>query len=189
MKTSLKALLLSATLIIPFSQAQADDDYTPMMGNGYGMMGGGGYGPGYHMQNGYGPGMMGGYGSPGMMGGYGGMGMMGGYGGMGMMGGYGGMGVINLSDKQINQMQKIRSEQMAQMTPMMNEMWKARNDMFKAMRSHDQKAISKAYDEMAAVRKQAFMLHSKMREKMQSILTKEQKEKLRNAYRGMMMGY
>jgi len=62
----------------------------------------GGYGPGWMMGRGYGPGMMGGYGpgygmmgrgyGPGMMGGYGPGYMMRGYGGgygPGMMGGYG----------------------------------------------------------------------------------------------------
>jgi Spy/CpxP family protein refolding chaperone len=148
-----------------------------MGGYGPGMMGG--YGPG--MMGGYGPGMMGGYG-PGMMGGYG-PGMMGGY-GPGMIGGYG-MGVINLSDEQIHKMQKIRSDQMAKMTSVMDEMWRARNDLYKAAQANDKKAMGKAYDELASVRKQAFMLRAEMREKMDSILTKEQKENLRNAHRGM----
>ena len=73
------ALLVTAAVIGFGSSAMAQ-------GYGPGMMGG--YGPGY----GYGPGMMQGYGygggyGPGMMGGYG-PGMMGGY-GPGMMGGYG----------------------------------------------------------------------------------------------------
>lgn len=175
MKTTLKALLVSAVFVIPFTTVQSDDDYPPMMGaGGMGMMGGG-YGNGYHMQNGYGPGMMRGYG---------GMGMMNGYGDMGM----GMMGVIDLSDEQIDEMQKIRSEQMSKMAPIMNEMWKARNNLYKASRSNSQKALIKAYDEMAAARKKAFLLRSEMREKMQSILTKEQKDKLRNTYKGM-MGY
>ncbi|WP_373019612.1 Spy/CpxP family protein refolding chaperone, partial [Thiomicrorhabdus sp.] len=148
-----------------------------MGGYGPGMMGG--YGMG--MMGGYGPGMMGGYG-PGMMGGYG-MGMMGGY-GPGMMGGYG-MG-INLSDDQINKMQKIQSEFMKDMFSTMNTMWKARNEMWKAMRSQDKKAAGKAIDDMSSAMKEMFMQRMDIQEKMQNLLTKEQKERFNNAYRGMM---
>lgn len=181
MKTIIKAFLLTFTLFLPFTMAHADDDNAPMSsGYGMSMMGGGygpgmmngqgmGYGNGYHMRNGYRPGMMGGY-------------------GMGMMGGYG-MGIINLSNDQIKKMQKIRTKAMNEMTPMMNKMWKTRNEMFKAMRSRDNKAISKAYDDMAAAKKAMFLERMKVQEKIQNVLTKEQKEKLRNAYRGMMMGY
>ena len=74
-------------------------------GPGYGMMGGG-YGPGYMMGRGYGPGMMGGYGPGYMMGGYGGgygPGMMGGYGYHGYHGNQGYQGNLNLSTDQVKQ--------------------------------------------------------------------------------------
>ena len=187
MKTGIKALLLSTALLNPLS-IQADDDFGPMMGDGYGYgMMGGGYGYGIRGQ--YGPGMMQGYGY-GPRGGYG-PGMMHGYGygyGPGMMGAYG-MGPINLSKEQIEKMQTIRSAAMDEMSTMMNKLWKARNKLSKAMQSGDDKAINSAYDEMASSKKQAFMYRLKMREKMQSVLTKEQKEAFRNGYPGMMMDY
>lgn len=186
MKTGIKTLLLATVLITPMA-LHADDDYGAMMhdGYGYGMMDGYGYG----MRGGYGPGTMHGYGSrggygPGMMHGYG---MRGGY-GSGMMGGYG-MNPMNLSAEQIEKMQTIRAENMDEMSGMMNKQWKARNKLSKAIRSNNEKAISKAYDELAAAKKQAFMYRLKMRDKMQSVLTKEQKEAFRSGYPRMMMDY
>ncbi|WP_319557978.1 Spy/CpxP family protein refolding chaperone [Thiomicrorhabdus sp.] len=186
------------------------------MMNGYGPGMGGGYGPGYGMMNGYGPGMGSGYGpGPGMMGGYGpgmgggygsGQGMRQGYGygpgpgmmrgtgpgaqagfGRGMMGAYGSLN-LNLSQSQIEKMQKIRSDASGKMTPIMKDMWKARNEVWQATQSGDEKAIAKAYDDMTAVRKQAFMERAKVHQEMQNVLTKEQKQQLRNAYEDMMIG-
>ncbi|QCU89233.1 Spy/CpxP family protein refolding chaperone [Thiomicrorhabdus sediminis] len=110
--------------------------------------------------------------------------------GYGMMDGYGyGMGPMNLSAEQIEKMQSIRAETMDEMSSMMNKLWKARNKLSKAMRSDNDKAISKAYDELAAAKKQAFMYRLKRRDKMQSVLTKEQKEAFRSCYPRMMMDY
>ncbi|WP_024850633.1 Spy/CpxP family protein refolding chaperone [Hydrogenovibrio kuenenii] len=191
MKTIIKALLLTFTLSSPFTIAQADDhNYPPMGYGGMSMMGGGyspgmmngqgmGYGNGYHMRNGYAPGMMGGYG----------MSMMGGFGmGYGMRGQ--GMGMINLSDEQMKQMQKIRSDAMKDMQPIMRKMWKARTALWKAMRTdkRDYKMIGKAYDNLSARKKEAFVQRLKMQEKMRKVLTKEQKEELKDAYENMMMG-
>ncbi|WP_172967661.1 periplasmic heavy metal sensor [Hydrogenovibrio sp. JE_KL2] len=175
MKTTLKTLLLSLALMTSFSLAHADDDedFAGMMpGQGYGMMGG--YGSG-----------MGGMRGQGM--GYGGM--MPGYGmGMGMRGQ--GMGIIQLSDEQMKKMQQVRANAMKDMQPIMRKMWKARAALWKAMRTdkRDHKAIGKAYDAMASVKKEAFMQRLKMQEEMRKVLTKEQREELKDAYESMMMG-
>ncbi|MBN2605924.1 MAG: periplasmic heavy metal sensor [Thiotrichales bacterium] len=179
MKTTLKTLLLSLALMTSFSLAYADDDedFSGMMpGQGYGMMGGYGSGMG-----GMGMGMRG----QGM--GYGGM--MPGYGmGMGMRGQ--GMGMIQLSDEQMKKMQQVRANAMKDMQPIMRKMWKARAALWKAMRTdkRDHKAIGKAYDAMASVKKEAFMQRLKMQDEMRKVLTKEQREELKDAYESMMMG-
>jgi hypothetical protein len=119
-----------------------------MPGYGMGMMGG--YGPGYGMGQGmgggYGPGsMMGGYGGGfgmgpgmGMMGsgcscgmpgsGMGpGMGMMGGGMGSGMMGGWAGrmgpMAMLDLSDAQNAQLERIQGESMKKQRSLMHQVW------------------------------------------------------------------
>jgi Spy/CpxP family protein refolding chaperone len=131
-------------------------------GNGQGR--GYGYGPGYGMGYGMGPWMMGGYGpgygmGPGMMWGYGGgwgMGpgmMWGGY-GPGMMGSYGyGYNALDLSDAQRQKIEKIQEEAW-------NSQWEIMNKMHEA--------ISQRWVEA--------------QKKIDAVLTKEQREQLRQGW-------
>jgi len=163
---------------------------------GPGMMGG--YGPSYGM----GPGMMGGYGpgcgmGPGMMHGYGGYGpgygmgpgMMGGYGGYGMgpgtMGGYGpgyGMlGQLNLTPEQWNKVNAIY-EQSAKKQWELNG--KMREEAFKlrdlmSSEKPDRNAIDQQYKKLQDTRRQRFQAQIDAQEKINGVLTREQKERLR----------
>lgn len=157
----------------------------------------GGYGP-----YGMGPGMMwGGYGmGPGMMGGYGGMGMMGmgpgmmgggmmggGYGmGPGMMMGYGALNGLDLSDEQRAKIDKIfdaeRKQHWSVMGKMMDEQNKLR-DLY-AQETPDPKKVGAVYGEIAKLRQQMIEEHVQASNQMQSVLTKEQREQLRQWNRG-----
>ena len=186
----------------------ADSDDYPRRGMGPGMgpgmMGGYGMGPGMMGGYGMGPGMMGGYGmGPGMMGGYGmGPGMMGGYGmGPGMMGGYGmgpgmmggqGMGPgmmgggmmgiwsLDLSDKQRQQFSAIMQEQQAahfaQMQGMAREMIEFQKLMAQA--KPDPKAVGRAYDGIAKLKREHMLSGIKMRNRIYDLLTDEQRQRL-----------
>ncbi len=188
--TTMAALLVSA---VP---AWAQDG---MMGGCYGMgpgMMGGGYGPGYGM----GPGMMGSYGQgygmcPGMMGGYGqgygmGFGMMGGYGqgygmGPGMMGGYyghGGYADLDLSPEQRAQMRAIQRDLMQKRWQLMEQMH-AQAETFDDAGAFDEQAARRAYDAMAAARKQMFEAQLDARKRMTAVLTDEQRARLRGGGR------
>jgi len=168
--------------------------YGPGYGMGPGMMGG--YGPGYGM----GPGMMGGYGpgygmGPGMMGGYGpgygmGPGMMGGYGpgygmGPGMMGGYGpgyGMlGQLNLTPEQWSKISGIHQDfgkkQWDLAGKMQQEAFKLRELMTADKR--DRNAINEQYKKLQDIRQQRFQARLDAQEKVDSVLTTEQKDQLR----------
>jgi Spy/CpxP family protein refolding chaperone len=153
-------------------------------------------GPGYY---GMGPGMMGGYaGGPGMMGGYGGgqgyggPGMMGGYGGgpggygggPGMMGrggwGPGGYGALDLTPEQRGKIGEIQDEFSRQQWALMSRMHEDGLRENQALRRSDpdENAARKAYDEMAAVRKQMFENSLQMRKRIDEVLTPEQLQKL-----------
>lgn len=177
------AAALAATAATAWAQ-DADEygGYGPY-GMGPGMMGGyGGYGMG--------PGMMGGgYGmGSGMMGGYGGMGMMGGgYGmGPGMMGGYGALNGLDLSDEQRSKIDKIfdaeRKQHWSVMGKMMDEQNKLR-DLY-AQETPDPKKVGAVYGEIAKLRQQMIEAHVQASNQMQSVLTKEQREQLRQWNRG-----
>lgn len=154
------ALLALGTTIIP-SSASADPDY-PMMG-------------------GYGPGMMGGDYGPGMMGGY----HRGGYGyGSGMMGGGGCYGIentLNLTADQQSKISKIREDMRKShwdiMGKMREENYKLK-DLYNADKP-DTKAIGAQYKKIQALQYQMMESGLASHNRMQDLLTKEQKEKLK----------
>ena len=147
-----------------------------MMGGGYGPGPGGGYGPGYGM----GPGMMG----PGMMGGYGpgygmGPGMMG-----RMMGGgmdYGMLYQLNLSPDQWNKVNAIHEDLAKKNWDLggktQEEAFKLRNLM--STENRDRHAITNQYKKLQEMRMQSFQARLDARERIDGVLTKEQKGQLR----------
>lgn len=156
-------------------------------GRGPGMMGG--YGPGYGM----GPGMMGGYGpgygmGPGMMGGYGGYGM-----GPGMMG-YGDYHDLNLSSEQRSKIAQIRKAMRSKQLDLMDDMMDAQDklqELYDADKQ-DAAAINKQYKVIEDLRRQMVDNSVEANNRINAILSKEQREKLRERGRGygpMMRGY
>ena len=181
-RNTLVALVAGVGLAATIPQASAGDpsDY-PAYGPGYGMGPGmmGGYGPG----SGYGMGPGGGYG-PGWGRGYGygmGPGMMGGY-GPGGCGGYGsGWEGVKLSDAQRGQIDKILEDSARQRWELMGKMreqgWKM-HELYASGKADDA-ALKQAYDTMSAMRKSMFENNLETRKKIDSVLTKEQREQLR----------
>lgn len=172
------AVLAALTAAAPLSQAETARSDEP---------------PGASYPRGYGPGMMGGYGpnrggyGPGMMGGYG-YGMMGGgFGRGGMMGPFQG---LNLSDQQrskINQIQdETRRKNWDVMGKMMDEQARLR-DLFTADK-RDPAAIGKQSMKIADLRRQLLEASIDAHNRMETLLSKEQKEQLRSFGRGWMMG-
>lgn len=154
--------------------AQPDWHY----GMGSGMMGG--YGAGY----GTGPGLMGGYGP-----GYGmGPGMMGGYGrGYGMPpGGWNAYGGIDLSADQRAKIAKIEQDVRTKHWALMGKMTDARykvQELYDADKL-DAAAIDQQYKTIDAVRRQMIDLSIEARNQINNILSKDQREKLRDSSRG-----
>jgi Spy/CpxP family protein refolding chaperone len=207
LRTALTSCLLAGSLAISAGAWAQPQGYGPGYGMGPGMMGGygagqgGPYGPGYGM----GPGMMGGYGpgygmGPGMMGGYGpgygmGPGMMGGMMGPGMMGGWGGGGPgmmgggmgygmlfqLNLSNDQWNKVNAIHEDlgkkQWDLMGKMREEGYKLRNLLVAEKR--DRAALTNQYKKVQDLRLQAFQTRLEAREKIEGVLTADQKTQLR----------
>src|SRR5512135_2750372 len=141
--------------------------------------------------SGYGPGMMGGYGSyhgygmgPGMMGGYGGYG---GYGmGSGMMYGYGGnvWGALDLSTDQLEKITKIQQASFTKRWALMGQM---REQQFKfrellASGKTDDAAIGKAFRQIEDLRQQMWAAGAEARKEMDAVLTKEQRDQLRRGW-------
>jgi Spy/CpxP family protein refolding chaperone len=165
-KTLFAAVLFGATALgasLPLHAQQGG--YGPGYGMGPGMMGG--YGPGYGM----GPGMMG----PGMMGGMMGPGMMGG--GMG----YGMLYQLNLTPDQWNKVNAIHED-------LAKKNWevagKLRDEAFKLRKltgseKRDRSAITSQYKKIQDLQLQAFQARLDAREKIESVLTKEQRDQLR----------
>ncbi len=147
-----------------------------------------------------GPGMMGGYGmGPGMMGGYGmapgfgmGPGMMGGY-GHGMMG-YGDFRGMGLSADQQAKIKEIRKGMRTKQLALMGEMMDARDklqDLYDADKQ-DAAAINKQYKAIEDLHRQMVDNAVDAHNRIDAILTKEQREKFRDWNRGygpMMWGY
>jgi Spy/CpxP family protein refolding chaperone len=163
----------------------------------------GGYGPG----SGYGPGMMGGYGRGGMMGGYGpgygagpgygsgygpgmmGGGMMGGYGRGGMMG-LGPLHALDLNEQQLAKINQIQDETRRKNWSVMGKLQDERahmRDLFLADK-RDPAAIGKQAMKIADLRRQLLEAQVDAHNRVETLLTKEQKEQLRNLRRGWMLG-
>jgi Spy/CpxP family protein refolding chaperone len=148
----------------------------------YGMMGGGmGYGTGMGTMGGMGPGMgmMDGM-DPGMGGGMGGF-------GPGMMG-MGPMAMLDLSDAQTAQLQKIQAEFMKAQRPLMRRIWDEKKQLWNLRKAEkpDPTAIGKAYGRLADLQRQALEAHIDAENKMAAVLTKEQQAQMRHGSgRGM----
>ncbi|MHB1093281.1 Spy/CpxP family protein refolding chaperone [Thiobacillus sp.] len=182
----LAALLSGTAPAVLAADPSPPPQYGPgMMGGGYGMgpdMMGGGYGMG--------PGMMGGdYGmGPGMMGGGYGMGpgmMGGGYGmGPGMMGPCWGSG-LDLTPEQQARINKIQDEtrkaHWAIMGEMMNQQATLRDLNLAPKR--DNAAIDATYKEFGKLRQQMYDSAMAAHQRMETVLTKEQQDKLRSHWR------
>jgi Spy/CpxP family protein refolding chaperone len=186
-KTLMATALVGATALgtAAIAQGHQEGGY----GMGPGMMGPGmGMGPG--MMDGYGPGPRGGYGPgggysigmvPGMMGG----GMMRGYGpGMGMGSGtmgYGPLGALNLTDDQRKKIEGIHEEVRRKQWDLMGKMMEERQK-FAALfwaEKRDNKAIQEQYKKLQDLRQQHLQLRLEAHDKLEGVLTKEQKEQLR----------
>ncbi len=155
--------------------------WCPMCGMGPGMMGGRGMGPGMMGGYGMGPGMMG----RGMMGGdwddwddhYMGRGMM----GPGMMGGYGYGPALDLTEQQqvkIAQIQEdFRKKQWDLAEKMDAEQAKLNEIYYSGKR--DPATIDNQYKKIYELRRQMVQLSLDAQNRMDSVLTKEQKERFR----------
>lgn len=165
---SLRSTLGAATLVggaVIGASALADPEQG---GYGYGMgpgMMGGGYGAGYGM----GPGMMGGgYGA-----GYGmGPGMMG--------GGYGSRADLNLTAEQRGKIAKIENDVRRKHWELMGKIQDEQSQMSERDLSDQSSdaALSKSYRNISELRHQMFDLSLGARRQIDSVLTKEQREKL-----------
>jgi len=179
------SIVLAASLFGAFantSAAEPESDWQSSMGAG--MMGG--YGHRYGM----GPGMMGGYGP-----GYGmGPGMMGGYGmGHGMMG-FGNFRGLDLSAEQRSKITPIRKEMRSKQWALMGEMMDAQDKLQELYDTdkQDSAAINKQYKAIEDLRRQMVDNSVDAHNRINSILTKEQREKFKDWSRGyghMMRGY
>ena len=188
MISKLVGLTFAAALVATAATAWAQDadDYTGGYGPygiGPGMMGG--YGPGYGMMGGgygMGPGMMhGGYG-------YGPMGMMGGGYGYGMRPGMGmgPLGMLDLSDEQRTKLNKIFDAERQQHWAIMGKMMQEQNELRDLYNTDqpDPKKVGAVYGEIGKLQQQMIETHLQATNQAQSILTKEQREQIRQWYRG-----
>jgi Spy/CpxP family protein refolding chaperone len=186
--------MLAGTLAGLPGTAAADEKTMPRAGMmqdakegcpGYGMMGGGmGYGTGMGMMGGgMGPGMgmMGGMG-PGMGGGMDGF-------GPGMMG-MGPMAMLDLSDAQTAQLQKIQAEFMKAQRPLMRRIWDEKKQLWDLRNAEkpDPAAVGKAYSRLADMQRQALEAHIDAENKMAAVLTKEQQAQMRRSFGHGMWG-
>jgi Spy/CpxP family protein refolding chaperone len=185
-----RKVLAMAAALLTMSAAACGQPYGPGYGpgggpgygTGPGLMGGGGpgygqgYGPGSGPSYGMGPGMMGGGYGPGMMGGYGmGPGMM--------MGGYG--YIPDLTSEQRAKIGEIQKEFAQTHWALMGAMHSQGGPMSQAFSGEfDAKTARQAYEAMAAAQKQMFESALQMRQRIDAILTKEQREQARRNWRG-----
>lgn len=123
---------------------------------------------------------------PGMMGGYGGYGP--GYGmGPGMMGGGYGYGYgPDLSAEQRARIAEIQQNAFRKQWELMDKMHEEGGPMYQAFGSgaFDEKAARKAFEQMAAAQKEMFELSLQTREKIDALLTPEQREQMSRGWRG-----
>ncbi|HEU0202490.1 MAG TPA: Spy/CpxP family protein refolding chaperone [Burkholderiaceae bacterium] len=194
--TKLKATMIALTAALSIGTAAIYAQETVGRPYPYGM------GPG--MMSGYGGGMMGGYGmGPGMMGGYGrgygmGPGTMGGYGmGPGMMGGHGVGGAalfsLDLTPEQRKQVvsiqDQVRKSNWDLMGKMQDEMAKQR-DAFAETGKRDRAAIAAANKRMFELRQQMLDNAFDAGEKIEKVLTPQQREQLKKQWGpAWMMGF
>ena len=122
----------------------------------------------------------------GMMG-FGGFGMM----GPGMMGGYGpggswGLGALNLTDAQRAKIADIQREASRKQWDIMGKAHEQHNQLQEQyeLGTADDEATRKAYAAMADAHKQMFDTQLEVRKKIDAVLTPEQREQLRQGYRG-----
>lgn len=201
MRNRLKLLALASLAAIGLGATQlAHSDpprgYGPdMMNEGYGhgaMDGhgrGGYYGPDRQGGRAYGPGMRGGCGQmgPGRWGGYG-PGMMGGDGHGGfMMGGL--RQLSDLSEEQRAKMDQILDETRRQNWDVMGRLLDERARLRDLMRAdkRDASAIGKQSMKIADLRRQMLEAHVHARNRIEALLTAEQKKQLRAPRHGWMM--
>ncbi len=177
------AALLALGTSAAWVQAQPARGETPREAYGPGMMGG--YGaPGQGMMRGqrqgegYGPGMMGG----GMMGGMSGNGMMGGM-------GLGPLQALDLSEQQQARIHQIRDETRRKnwdtWGKVMDEQAKLRDLL--AAEKREPAAIGKQSMKIADLRRQLLEATIESHNRIEMVLSKEQKEQLRSYRRGWMM--
>ncbi len=177
--------LAALSAAVPLAQAQPARSESPREGYGPGMMGGYG-GPG---QGPYGQGMMRGQGQsygygPGMMGG----GMMSG----GMMGGMGlgPLQALDLNEQQQTRINQIRDETRRKnwdtMGKLMDEQARLRDLL--AAEKRDPAAIGKQSMKLADLRRQLLEASIESHNRIEALLSKEQKDQLRSYRRGWMMG-
>lgn len=193
MKNYLRILgiVMAASLFGVVSNVSAAEPASDWQGPG--MMGG--YGPGYGPGYGMGPGAMGGYGpgygmGPGMMGGYGpGYGM-----GRGMMG-WGNLQGLKLSKDQQAKITQLRREMHAKQWAVMGQMMDAQDrlqELYDADKP-DSAAIKNQYKVIEDLRLQMMDNAVDTHNQINSILTKEQREKSQQwggrGYGPMMRGY
>ncbi len=167
---------------VPLVQAQPARSESPRESYGPGMMGGyGGYGgPG---QGPYGPGMMRGQGraygyGPGMMGG----GMMGGM-------GLGPLQALDLNEQQQTRINQIRDETRRKnwdtMGKLLDEQARLRDLL--AAEKRDPAAIGKQSMKLADLRRQLLEASIESHNRIEALLSKEQRDQLRSYRRGWMM--
>jgi Spy/CpxP family protein refolding chaperone len=117
--------------------------------------------------------------------------MMGGYGpgygmGPGMMGGYGWMGMLDLSDDQRTKINKTMDEERKQHWAIMGKMMEQQNklrDLYTADKP-DPKKVGAVYGEIAKLQQQMVETHLQATNQVQDVLTKEQREQIRQWHRG-----
>lgn len=177
--------LAALSAAVPLAQAQPARSESPRESYGPGMMGGYG-GPG---QGPYGPGMMRGQGQsygygPGMMGG--GMMSRGMLGGMGL----GPLHALDLNEQQQTRINQIRDETRRKnwdtMGKLMDEQARLRDLL--AAEKRDPAAIGKQSMKMADLRRQLLEASIESHNRIEALLSKEQKDQLRSYRRGWMMG-
>ncbi len=169
-KTLSAAVLIGGTIVGASALADPPQDgYSPGYGMSGRMMGG------YAMEDG----MMGGYGmGPGIMDGQGrGYGM-----GSGMMGGYGPRADLHLTTEQRSKIAKIRDDVRRKHWDLMGKMQDERSQMNEQFNAEprDDAALSASYRKMSELRQQMFDLSLAAQKQMDTVLTAEQREKMKH---------
>jgi Spy/CpxP family protein refolding chaperone len=172
----LLASTITALALVAATGVATAEDQKPVDASGPGMMGGG-YGMGPGMGMGMGSGMMG----SGMMGPDMGMGMM----GHGMMGGYGAFQALDLNDdqqKKITQIQDaLRKQHWELMGKMQDEYVKLRD--LNAADTREPSAIGQQMQRVFDLRRQMIESGVDAENRMEAVLTAEQKAQLRKGMR------